>query len=235
MNPITLAYITPAQLSRAFGVRTDIANCWAPLLIAAAQRWQIDTPLRRAAWLAQLAHESRGFTVLRENLIYRSPSRIVAVWPTRFREAKPGERADRDRFADGRLNAGNYVAAPLLLAGAVYDGRADLGNTQPGDGARYLGRGLMQITGRANYQAYQDATGRAVVTHPELLEQPDVAADAAGWFWSTHGCNPLADQGMTSFESVCRRINPGDRQSTEARLVLYQAAIEEWAPGVMHV
>lgn len=70
-----------------------------------------------------------------------------------------------------------------IASGAAYEGRRDLGNTEPGDGVRFRGRGLIQLTGRANYTRYQEASGLLVVAHPELLEQPEHAADVSGWFW----------------------------------------------------
>ena len=93
---------------------------------------------------------------------------------------------------------------------ADYEGRADLGNTHPGDGERFNGRGLIQITGRANYAACSIALfGHAsrLLTNPELLEQPEFAAQSAGWFWESHGCNELADKG--DFRAITRKINGG--------------------------
>jgi len=88
-----------------------------------------------------------------------------------------------------------------------YEGRADLGNTQPGDGKRYMGRGLIQITGRANYAAAGAALNLPLIEQPELLEQTSHAASSAAWFWNSHGLNDLADAG--AFETITRRINGG--------------------------
>jgi putative chitinase len=88
-----------------------------------------------------------------------------------------------------------------------YEGRADLGNTVAGDGSRYLGRGLIQITGRANYAACGEALGIDLINHPELLEQPQYACLSAAWFWATKGLNTLADVG--EFNAITRRINGG--------------------------
>jgi putative chitinase len=92
-------------------------------------------------------------------------------------------------------------------AQAGYEGRKDLGNTEPGDGKRFMGRGLIQITGRANYQKASDALGIDFVSSPELLEQPSNAALSAAWFWNVHGLNDLADAG--NFATITRRINGG--------------------------
>ena len=101
-----------------------------------------------------------------------------------------------------------------------YEGRADLGNTQPGDGSKYRGRGLIQITGRANYKACDKALGFDLVNQPELLEKPQHACMSGAWFWATKGLSPLADE--RKFETITRRINGGlnglaDRQMLYAR------------------
>jgi putative chitinase len=97
-----------------------------------------------------------------------------------------------------------------LASGAGYEGRADLGNTEPGDGVRYKGRGLIQITGRANYASCSAALfdgPDVLLEHPEMLETVSGACRSAAWFWKTHGLNELADAG--NFERITRRINGG--------------------------
>mgnify|MGYP003347296696 CR=1 FL=1 len=126
----------------------------------AMDAWEIDTPARQAAFLAQIAHESGQLRYVRE-----------------------------------------------LASGEAYEGRKDLGNTQAGDGVRFKGRGLIQVTGRANYKACGDALMLDLLADPVLLETPQNAAMSAGWFWKTHGCNELADSG--NFERLTRRINGG--------------------------
>lgn len=93
------------------------------------------------------------------------------------------------------------------MAQAKYEGRTDLGNCRPGDGFKYRGRGLVQITGRANYAACGEALGVDLINQPELLEQPLHACMSAAWFWATRGLNTLADAGK--FETITRRINGG--------------------------
>lgn len=88
-----------------------------------------------------------------------------------------------------------------------YEGRKDLGNTQPGDGSKYRGRGLIQITGRYNYQNASKGLGLDLVSEPWLLEAKPLAARSAAWWWASHGCNELADAG--DFERLTRRINGG--------------------------
>jgi putative chitinase len=135
-----------------------------PAIAAAMADAQIDTPLRRAHFLAQIAHESGGLRWLEE-----------------------------------------------LASGQAYEGRADLGNDQPGDGVRFKGRGLIQLTGRANYTAFARALGRDLTSSAEaaaqVAEDPDLCVRAATWFWSENGLNPLAD--ADDLEAVTRRINGG--------------------------
>ena len=104
---------------------------------------------------------------------------------------------------------------------AGYEGRSDLGNKVNGDGFKYRGRGLIQVTGRANYAACGEALGLDLIGKPELLELPQHAAMSAAWFWSTKGLNPLADQG--DFPKITRRIN-GGLNGLEDRLQLWERA-----------
>ena len=96
-----------------------------------------------------------------------------------------------------------------IASGEAYEGRKDLGNTQPGDGARFRGRGLIQITGRANYEQLRVALGLDCVAHPVILEDPHNAARVSGWFWKGRGLNELADGGTVNFTKITRRINGG--------------------------
>lgn len=108
-----------------------------------------------------------------------------------------------------------------LASGEAYEGRRDLGNTMAGDGRRYRGRGLIQITGRANYVACGAALGLDLLGTPELLEQPVNACRSAAWFWKRNGLNELADAGDQV--RVTRRINGGTNGLAE-RLALFEVA-----------
>ena len=119
----------------------------------------------------------------------------------------------------GQLKYVKEIWGPTA-AQARYEGRADLGNTQSGDGSKYRGRGLIQITGRANYKACGEALGLDLINQPELLEKPQHACMSAAWFWVAKGLGTLADEGK--FETITRRINGGlnglaDRQMLYAR------------------
>lgn len=119
--------------------------------------------------------------------------------------------------------SGQFRYVRELASGAAYEGRKDLGNTQPGDGARYRGRGLIQITGRSNYAACGLALGLDLIAHPELLEEPYNACHSAAWFWKTHGLNELAD--TDDQLKITRRIN-GGLNGIADRLALFGRAVE---------
>ena len=106
---------------------------------------------------------------------------------------------------------------------ARYEGRADLGNTVVGDGQKYHGRGLIQITGRANYGACGEALGLDLINHPEILEKPQHACMSAAWFWASRGLNTLADAG--SFSKITQRINGGQNGAAD-RQALYAKALK---------
>jgi len=108
-----------------------------------------------------------------------------------------------------------------LASGSAYEGRSDLGNTHPGDGVRYKGRGPIQLTGRANYGKASEALGVDLVAHPELASRPDIGFRIAGWFWKTHGLNELADKG--EFSEITHRIN-GGYNGAESRNAYYRTA-----------
>jgi len=113
-------------------------------------------------------------------------------------------------------------------AQSKYEGRADLGNTVPGDGLKYRGRGLIHITGRANYAACGEALGLDLISHPELLEQPQHACMSAAWFWATHGLNTLADAGENA--NIGSVINTGRKgripNGAQDRDALYAKAMK---------
>lgn len=102
-----------------------------------------------------------------------------------------------------------------------YEMRYDLGNNQPGDGLRFRGRGLIQLTGRANYAKASEALGIDLIAEPQLLGEPALACRSAGWFWKAHGCNEIADSG--NFERLTKRINGGLNGYAE-RLGLWESA-----------
>ena len=206
VSPITIG------LLEAIGVRHALAVQWLPHISQAAYRYQIDaSPRRLAAWLATIAHESARLTSVVENLNY-SAHGLAATWPARYADKTGAPNATAIRIA--RL--------PKPIANMTYANR--LGNAGPesGDGWRYRGRGLIQITGRANYAASGAELGLDLINKPEQLEQPYLAALSAAEWWHRHGCNVFADVG--DMAEVTRRVN-GGLNGLDDRLKLYSAAL----------
>ena len=125
----------------------------------------------------------------------------------------------------GQLKYVKEIWGPTA-AQAKYEGRKDLGNTVAGDGSKYRGRGLIQITGRANYMTCGEGLGLDLIKQPELLEKPQHACMSAAWFWATKGLSTLADAGL--FDKITQRINGGQNGAAD-RQVLYARALKELA------
>lgn len=166
-----------------------IEGKWFEPLQETFEKYQINTPKRQACFIGQCMHESGGFKFLKENLNY-SAKALMATWPSRFPDMDMAEKYERQ---------------PSKIADKVYSGR--MGNTEDGDGAKYIGRGLIQLTGKDNYRAFGDAIGEDLVANPELVEQPRYAALSAGWFWNKRGLNALADE--MDITTLTVRINGG--------------------------
>ena len=166
-----------------------IDSKWLKPLEDTFAKYDINTPVRQAAFIGQCAHESNNFKVLQENLNY-SAEGLMKTWPSRF---PTKEVADQ------------YARQPAKIAGKVYNGR--LGNTSEEEAAKYLGRGLIQLTGKENYDNCGKGIGADLIGQPDLLAQPHYAAMSAGWFWNKKGLNSLAD--ASDFETMTKRINGG--------------------------
>ena len=206
VSPITIG------LLEAMGIRHALAVQWLPHLSMAAHRYQIDAnPRRIAAWLATIAHESARLTRTVENLNY-SAQGLAQTWPSRYADMAGQPTATAIRIA--RL--------PEDIANLTYSGRMGNGSAGSGDGWRYRGRGLIQITGRANYEATAAALGEDFVSQPEQLEHPHYAALSAAEWWHRNGCNVLADTG--DMAAVTRKVN-GGLTGLDDRLKLYSAAM----------
>ena len=189
-------------------------QAWLGPLNDAFAEWGIDTPQRMAAFLAQVAHESRNLQNLEENLRY-SAKRLREVWPKRFPDAATAEA---------------YAGNPEKLANRVYAGRLGNGDEASGDGLRYRGRGLIQLTGRSNYAACRAALNLDVISSPDLLLEPAGAARSAAWFWSSRGLNQLADHepgddDEQDFTRITTIIN-GGKLGLSARLDIWERARE---------
>ena len=162
---------------------------WLEPLDEAFAKYDINTPLRQAAFIGQCAHESANFKTLEENLNYR-PETLMKVWPSRFPDM---------------ATAIKYAHNPQMLANKVYAGR--LGNNQENDGWNFHGRGLIQLTGRENYANCGTALGIDFIRNSNLLTEPKYAAMSAAWFWNKKGLNALAD--AQDYDTMTKRINGG--------------------------
>lgn len=169
-----LDIVTPEQLQSAIPYSGARAYGFAAPLTATFAEFDISTPQRQAAFLAQIAHESGSLRYTLE-----------------------------------------------IASGQAYEGRADLGNVQPGDGPRFKGRGLLQITGRANYQACGNALKLDLINNPQLLETPSGACRSAGWYWKVRNLNAFADR--DAFGSLTKAIN-GGYNGLDERCAAWRAA-----------
>lgn len=192
----------------AAGVIAPAAQVWVNPIARSCARMGIDNPQRFAAFVSQCAHESGGFVRLEEDLFYTKPDRIVAVFGTR---------------AGGLVGAGGLVRNSRALANRVYAGRNGNGDEASGDGWRYRGRGLLQLTGRGNYLNAELELGESYVDEPDLLLQPDHAALTAAWYFRAHGCLQMADRG--DVEAVTRAVNGPAMLGLEDRRKRYLAAL----------
>lgn len=163
---------------------------WRAAIDAALPAAGINTEARESMFLAQCAHESTAFTRLTENMKY-SADRLLVVFPRYFTPTEAARMAYDER----------------AIAERVYGGR--LGNAIEGlgDGFKFRAHGIIGITGRANHRACGQALGIDLEEKPELLTEPKYAVLAAAWYWSTHGCNELAD--ADDFEAITRKVNGG--------------------------
>jgi len=164
---------------------------WEEPLQAAFTKYDINTPKRQAAFIGQCAHESGNFKTLEENLHYKAES-LMKVWPSRFPDL---------------ATAAAYANNPQRIADKVYGGRMGNGTEETGDGWKYHGRGLIQLTGKENYERCGSAIGVNLVDQPSLLVEPNYAAMSAGWFWNKKGLNELAD--AQEHGQITKRINGG--------------------------
>ncbi|ANI16648.1 glycoside hydrolase family 19 [Pseudomonas citronellolis] len=202
--------LTQQQLLQILPNAGPRAGFFVPALNRAMQRYQITSSVRMAAFLAQIGHESAQLTRLVENLNYDAAG-LARVWPKRYADAagKPNALA---------LNLARH---PQAIANNTYAGRNGNGPASSGDGWLYRGRGLIMVTGRANYRAAGAGIGQPLEDQPELLEQADFAAMSAAWWWSANGLNDLADAGR--FDDITRRINGGLNGQAD-RLALWEKA-----------
>lgn len=164
---------------------------WYNALCQILPDYEINTPQRVAAFVAQCAHESGNFRLLKENLNYRAVS-LRKVFPKYF---------PTDDLAN------QYAGKQEMIANRVYGGRMGNGPEETGDGFRYCGRGLIQLTGKNNYQAFADSIETPIEELPEYLATFEGALQSACWFWETNNLNQWADAG--DILTLTKRINGG--------------------------
>ena len=168
-----------------------IGEQWVDALNETFVRFDIMNPLRKAAFIGQASHESGNFKMLEEDLRYRAET-LMRVWPKRFPTLE---------FAK------QYEKNPKKIANSVYSNRMGNRDEASGDGHRFRGRGLFQLTGHSNYFHAGKALGEDFVMNPDLVATPMYAALTAGFFWQTHKLNQYADS--QDYKTMTKKINGG--------------------------
>jgi putative chitinase len=173
---------------------------WVDALNETFHRFNIDTKRKQAAFIGQCSHECGNFRTLEENLNYRAET-LMKLWPKRFPTLE---------FAK------QYERQPRKIANSVYSNRMGNRDEASGDGFRFRGRGAIQLTGHSSYFHAGKALGVDFVMEPDLVATPKYAALTAGWFWSTHNCNELAENGTpldsageSTWANLTKKINGG--------------------------
>lgn len=181
---------TKAQLNEIIG-KNAYLDYWYSAICEICPEYEIDTPQRLAAWLAQCAHESGGFKFLKENLNYKAAS-LRRVFPK--------------YFADD-ATAARYANKPEMIANRVYANRMGNGDEASGDGWRFCGRGLIQLTGKNNYTFFAGSLGIPLDEASEYLETFEGAVQSACFFWDQNKLNQWADK--DDILTLTKRINGG--------------------------
>jgi putative chitinase len=171
--------------------RLHIGPQWVDALNETFAKFGISTPKQQAAFIGQCSHECGNFRLLEENLNYKAAT-LMRLWPKRFPTLEI---------------ANQYAGQPRKIANSVYANRMGNRDEASGDGYRFRGRGCIQLTGHSGYYHAGQALGVDFVMQPDLVATPQYAALTAGWFWSTHNLNALAEAGDEV--ACCKRINGG--------------------------
>lgn len=171
--------------------KLHIGPQWVDALNETFQRFEILTPRQQAAFIGQCGHECGNFRLLEENLNYRAAT-LMKLWPKRFPTLDI---------------ASEYAGKPQKIANKVYASRMGNRDEASGDGYRFRGRGCIQLTGSSGYFHAGKALGVDFWANPDLVSTPQYAALTAGWFWSTHNCNNLAE--AADWLGLTKKINGG--------------------------
>ena len=186
----------------------ELADKWLNAINETCEEFAIDSPYRIAGFVSNVAHESGGFKFVSENLNYSAAS-LMRVWSSRFPTVEIAQR---------------YAMQPEKIANRAYADRMGNGDEASGDGWKYRGRGLIQLTGKNNYVAYSMACDNEALQYPDMVAEPKYAAESAGWFWSVNRLNQLADN--QDIVGMAKRINGGingldDRQMKYSQVMSY--------------
>jgi len=202
--------ITKDQLQSFFeDTDEEIIDSFVEPLNKAMEHFEINTPQRIAMFLAQVGHESAGLTATKENLNYRA-STLLKVFPRYFHDNDPAD----------------YEHKPEKIANLVYSNRMGNGDEDSGDGYKFRGRGLIQLTGHDNYNSFAHSMGMGIDEAVLYLEGPEGAAMSAAWFWNSRHLNAVADAG--DVVKATKLIN-GGTIGLEERKALYEEALEIFA------
>lgn len=182
--------LTKQQLAQLLPGNPYIDN-WYHALEQCLPDYDINTPRRVAAFIAQCAHESGNFKFLKENLNYKAAS-LMKVWPRYFPTMEIAQQ---------------YAGKQEMIANRAYGGRMGNGPEATGDGWRFCGRGLIQLTGRNNYQAFADSIETNINDIPAYLQTFEGAVQSACWFWENNNLNQWAD--ANDILTLTKRINGG--------------------------
>lgn len=196
---------------------------WIDAIVATCQEFQIDTPQRIAGFLAQTSHESGGYTMLTENLNYRAAT-LAACWSNRFAVLGADKKPIKENGKLVPTAVANSIAGkPELIANLVYSSRMGNGPAESGEGWKFRGRGLKQLTGKDNYARCSTALGVGLVDNPDLLLEPLYAARSAGWFWKANALSTFAD--TSDIKGMTKKIN-GGYIGLEQRQALYDVCLK---------
>lgn len=198
--------VTLQKLNEAFADATeeDVEKYY-PAFVRVFEEYEINTPQRIAAFIANVAHESMNLRAVKENLNY-SAQGLTRVFPRYFNAS----------------SATSYARQPERIANRVYANRMGNGPESSGDGWRYRGRGLIQLTGKNNYKRFADDMGLSLDEAVQYLETAEGAVESAAWFWDNNNLNEIADRG--DLRSLTKRINGGYNGLTE-RVENYEHAL----------
>lgn len=183
---------------------------WCRTFDQVVDEFDLRPPQRLAMWLAQTGYESESFNVLREIMSYRTVAQLRAVFPREFPTDDAAQR---------------YVMNPSGLANFIYAGKNGNGDVSSGDGFKYRGGGLIQLTGRGNYKAVGEALGLDLEVRPLQITIEPIAARTAGFFWKQNDLNAAADAG--DFDYTTRRVNGAAMEGAAERKKLWQELVQQ--------